>query len=229
MAAQVFLIPWSRCMSGQLHDGVVLVDGMLAAKDPVSMAKAEAERQRQQRVAALKQRKAEYLKAVELIDNKLTEMGEERRRLKTRNGNDVEEAFVEAFLNLRGIKPACEAVGISSATVRKFMKEVPEFAARIENAREDITDDIEAGLANDILSGKFNPIERLAWLNANRADRYSRNSKVTVQGEIKHSHSWKDVVQEAQRAKLAALNGGDEEFILDMATPLPRLPDGLDE
>lgn len=215
-------------MSGS-QENVVVVGNRFTHDDPVAIAKAEAAYQRRQQISALKKYRDDYQKAIKLIEAKLLELGEGRPRLCNREGFDIEEAFVEAFLNLRGIKQACAALNVSSHTVRRFMKEVPEFADRLENAREDITDEIEAGLAADILAGKFNPIERLAWLNANRPDRYQRGKKVTFEGEVKHSHSWEEVVQSNRRQKMAEIAAGDgDEFILDLDGPLPRLPDGLD-
>ena len=157
----------SLFMSGQLR--TTLLPRAVAIEIEI------AERERQKKIDAILEARRRYEEAILDLDKRLIQLGYQRPILTNMAGGDVEEAFFEAYRNLHSIAKAAKAVGFAAERVRTFIKTYPEFKERFDMVRDEIVNDVDAGLINDLFAGKAMPIERIFFLKHNRPEVYARD------------------------------------------------------
>ena len=63
------------------------------------------------------------------------------------------KAFLDAYLSLGHFGKACKAVGASHQTIRKLLKQIPEFGEAFEDAEQVVADKLEDALRQRATEG----------------------------------------------------------------------------
>ena len=172
----------------------------------------------------------------------------------TRFDETAKAKFIATVVATDNLSAACRAVGISRTTLSRHLQDDPDFAAALQQARDEAADELEGIVRARAIHGtpkrlwykgepvidpetgeqavevEYNVARELAMLKAAKPLRYRDRADVNVTGRVDVNFSAAEIVERVNRAvAMAKLDYVDAGEAAEPAAEAAEVPPGIED